>query len=141
MDYESDPDKLKVLRDKLFKLRSEMTRNNKKKKMMKGFLNQRDNFLSQEIEVVKDNLDTTIDSKIDELNDRVNNDIMKNAKLDNDCSNAEYIENEHVHAYKGYGDDVINETARSEASINDSLGKVNNNEESDQVIKKNDSNN
>lgn len=66
-----------------------MTRNNKKKKMMKGFLNQRDNFLSQEIEVVKDNLDTTLDSKIDELNDRVNNDIMKNAKLDNDSSNIE----------------------------------------------------
>lgn len=78
-----------------------MTRNNKKKKMMKGFLNQRDNFLSQEIEVVKDNLDTTLDSKIDELNDRVNNDIMKNAKLDNDSSNAEYFENEHVNASQG----------------------------------------
>jgi len=56
---------------------------------MKGFLNQKDNFLSQEIVVVKDNLDTTIDSKIDELNDRVNNDIMFKAKIDNDSSNAE----------------------------------------------------
>jgi len=91
MDYENDPDKLKVLRDKLFKLKSEMTRNIKKKKMMKGFLNKSDNFLSQEIEVVNDNLDTNIDLKIDELNERVNNDIINTSQMgiDNDSSHIE----------------------------------------------------
>jgi len=89
---------------------------------MKGFLNQKDNFLSQEIVVVKDNLDTTIDSKIDELNDRVNNDIMFKAKIDNDSSNAEYFENEHVTAQQT--DDTINETVRSEASQIDQLGNT-----------------
>jgi len=68
-----------------------MTRNIKKKKMMKGFLDKRDNFLSQEIEVINDNLDTNIDVKIDELNDRVNNEIINTSKIgiDNDTSHIE----------------------------------------------------
>jgi len=128
MDYENDHDKLKVLRDKLFKLRSEMTRHLKKKNMMKGFLDKKDNFFSQEIEVVRHNLDTNIDTKIDQLNERVNKDIINNSKIiENDASNTEYLENEFVTEHKL--DDKINETERSQASEDSQISKINKNKD------------
>jgi len=100
-----------------------MTRHLKKKNMMKGFLDKKDNFFSQEIEVVRHNLDTNIDTKIDQLNERVNKDIINNSKvIENDASNAEYLENEFVTEYKV--DDKINETERSQASEDSQLSKI-----------------
>lgn len=90
---------------------------------MKGFLDKKDNFFSQEIEVVRHNLDTNIDTKIDQLNERVNKDIINNSKvIENDASNAEYFENEFVTEYKV--DDKINETERSQASEDSQLSKI-----------------
>jgi len=100
-----------------------MTRHLKKKNMMKGFLDKKDNFFSQEIEVVRHNLDTNIDTKIDQLNERVNKDIINNSKvIENDASNTEYLENEFVTEYKV--DDKINETERSQASEDSQLSKI-----------------
>jgi len=91
--------------------------------MMKGFLDKKDNFFSQEIEVVRHNLDTNIDTKIDQLNERVNKDIINNSKvIENDASNTEYLENEFVTEYKV--DDKINETERSQASEDSQLSKI-----------------
>lgn len=93
--------------------------------MMKGFLDKKDSFFSQEIEVVRHNLDTNIDTKIDQLNERVNKDIINNSKIiENDASNTEYVENEFVTEYKG--DDKINETERSEASEDSQISKMKN---------------
>lgn len=90
---------------------------------MKGFLDKKDNFFSQEIEVVRHNLDTNIDTKIDQLNERVNKDIINNSKvIENDASNTEYLENEFVTEYKV--DDKINETERSQASEDSQLSKI-----------------
>lgn len=92
---------------------------------MKGFLDKKDSFFSQEIEVVRHNLDTNIDTKIDQLNERVNKDIINNSKIiENDASNTEYVENEFVTEYKG--DDKINETERSEASEDSQISKMKN---------------
>jgi len=65
MEHEVDPDKLKVLRDKLFKLRSEMNKNSRRRRMGNGRLMRMRG--GDGLETVKEDLDTSIDS----LNKRV----------------------------------------------------------------------
>jgi len=67
MEHETDSDKIKVLRDKLFKLRAEIQRNTKKRKMIKV-----DKKCENEIKKIPES--DNIDDKINDLNQRVNTD-------------------------------------------------------------------
>jgi len=109
MEHETDSDKIKVLRDKLFKLRAEIQRNTKKRKMMKSCLDKK---WQDDIQKIQES--DNIDEKINDLNQRVNID-----KNDRNSDKEIYLDDDNIipdRTGKDKGDEKVFETTKSEAS-------------------------
>jgi len=111
MEHETDSDKLKVLRDKLFKLRAEIQRNSKKRKMLKGFIDKS----NWDDDVKKISANESVDEKILDLSQRVHNDGHDSMRL-HAVPEKDYLEEENKGLEKDLGDEKVFETTKSEAS-------------------------